>query len=365
MSLNLSNRLESSLDWANEDGDEVSGVLTNGEVALVSPVSLDSGDVGGDGLLVESVVLGDLGGESGGRLEDLGPGLDGGDVVAHALAWGDVLLEVEDEGLELLDGAEDVEGFEVGQGGLEEAVERGDAGVAGLHLLEVVVSDHAVDETGSELGKHQEVELQVVGGGLDGANGNSEEIGGSLAGGKVLLLSPVALDHVDVVHDLGVVADHVLGDGLNKGAWGSKDGSPGLNGLEVITHTLTSGKSGGELTDELLGSHDGLDVGARLEVGDESLDIGDNTLGVGDTGRDLSQVVVANEANNETFNELKLGLDAEVDGLGGSDGANSEGKSISGVLTGIKVGTGRPVSLLLSEVSLDLGTVEEPVLGDG
>jgi len=151
-----------SLDGANEDGDEVSGVLAGGEVGLGGPVGAHGGDVRRHGALVEHVVLGHGRREAGGLLEDLGPGLDGSDIVAHALAWSNILLEVEDEGLNGLEGGEDVEGLKVGKSRLEEAVERGDASVARLHLGEVVVTDHAVDETGSELGKHQEVQVEVV-----------------------------------------------------------------------------------------------------------------------------------------------------------------------------------------------------------
>ena len=107
-------------------------------------------------------MLGDGRGERLRLLEDLSPGLDGLNIVAHVLAWSNVDLEVEDEGLDVLDGFDDVEGLEVLERSLEEAVERGDASVAGLHLLEVVVANHAVDETSGELGKHQDVELKVV-----------------------------------------------------------------------------------------------------------------------------------------------------------------------------------------------------------
>ena len=151
-----------SLDGAHEDSDEVSGVLSGGEVGLVGPVGAHGSDVGSDGLLVQHVVLGDSRGKSRGALEDLSPGLNGGDVVAHSLARSNVFLEVGDEGLDLLDGVKDVEGLDVGEGSLKEAKEGGHALVARLHLSKVVVSHHTINEASHHLGQHQEIHFQLA-----------------------------------------------------------------------------------------------------------------------------------------------------------------------------------------------------------
>ena len=118
---------------ANKDGDEVGSGDTRGEEALGIPVSLDGGDVGADSLLVEEVVLGGLGDEGLGLLEDGGPLLNSLDVVTHGGARSNIKLEVVDELLELFHGFDDVETLNVVESGLEVGEERGDASVAGLH----------------------------------------------------------------------------------------------------------------------------------------------------------------------------------------------------------------------------------------
>ena len=203
-----------SLHGSNEDSDEVGGGATGSEVAGGTPVGLDGGDVGGDGLFVEEVVLGGLGDEGLGLLEDGGPLLDLLDVVTHVGARSNIELEVVDHLFELLHGSEDVETFNVLKSGLHVAEERGDTGVAGLHLGEVVVTNHAVHETSGEVGEGQKVHADnglsnLSGLGLlDGADSDEKEIGGGLAGSVVLSSSPVGLDGGDISIDSLLVEDH-------------------------------------------------------------------------------------------------------------------------------------------------------------
>ncbi len=199
-----------SLDVANKHGDEVGGGDTSGEEALGIPVGLDGGDVGGDCLLVEEVVLGGGGDKSLGGLEDSSPLLNGLDVVTHVGARSNIELEVVDELLQLLHSFDDVEALNVDESGIEVGEERGDTSVAGLHLSEVVVANHSVDETGGEVGEGQKVHADNLLSRLDlnGADGGDEEISGGLTRSEVVSGSPVALDESDVgIHGF-LVEDH-------------------------------------------------------------------------------------------------------------------------------------------------------------
>ena len=201
-----------SLHGSNEDSDEVGGGASGSEVAGGTPVGLDGGDVGGDGLFVEEVVLGSLGDEGLGLLEDGGPLLDLLDVVTHVGAGSNIELEVVNHLFELLHGSEDVESFDVLEGSLGVGHERGDTSVAGLHLGEVVVTNHAVHETSGEIGEGQKVHadngLVDFSGLLDGAYSDVKEVGGSLAGSVVLSSRPVGLDGGDISIDSLLVEDH-------------------------------------------------------------------------------------------------------------------------------------------------------------
>ncbi len=200
-----------SLDMANKDGDEVGSGNTRGEEALGTPVSLDGGDVGADGLLVEEVVLGSLGDEGLGLLEDSGPLLNSLDVVTHGGARSNIKLEVVDEFLELFHGFDDVETLNVDESGVEIGEKRGDASVAGLHLGEVVVTNHSVNETGGEVGEGQKVHADnLLGrlGNLNGTDGGDEEVSGGFTRLEVFSGSPVTLDGGNVGIDGFLVEDH-------------------------------------------------------------------------------------------------------------------------------------------------------------
>mgnify|MGYP000865752028 CR=1 FL=1 len=69
---------------------------------------------------------------------------------------------MEDESLELLDDSEGMEDLYVLGCLVEVTVKGRDTCVATIHLLEVAVADHAVDEASGGLGPHQEVEIEVV-----------------------------------------------------------------------------------------------------------------------------------------------------------------------------------------------------------
>lgn len=126
-----------------------------------------------------------------------------------------------DEFFELLEGTEDVETFEILEGGFEETTELGGGIVTGLHLGEVVITDHAVDEASSELGDGQDVERIVsdlfardnsVSG--NRADSLSESISGINTSIEVFTRSPVSLLVGDISLDGIAVQEPVLGNGL-------------------------------------------------------------------------------------------------------------------------------------------------------
>merc|ERR1719273_1377781 len=213
----------SGLDGSDQGGDEIGSLDAGVEVLVGGPVGLDRCDVAGDSLLVEKEVLGGVGNE-----------------------------------------------------GLGLGEERGDASVAGLNLFEMVVANHAVDETSSEVWEHHDVKSDnLLGGNLDGANGDGEQVSGGLASLVVFCTAPVNLDGVDVAHDLGFVEDHMLGNGRDQVSLVSEDGSPLLDSLEIVTHALASGEG------SLEGSDGGLNILGSLE---DSLDISDGSLTIGEAG---------------------------------------------------------------------------------
>ena len=356
----------SGLDGSDQGGDEIGSLDAGVEVLVGGPVGLDRCDVAGDSLLVEKEVLGGVGNEGLGLGEDSGPLLDGGEVVVHSSvhARSHVGLEVEDELLELLDGGEDVEGLEVLERGIKVGPERGDARVAGLNLFEMVVTDHAVDETSSEVWEHHDVKSDnLLGGNLNGANGDGEQVSGGLASLVVFCTAPVNLDGVDVAHDLGFVEDHMLGNGRNQVSLVSEDGSPLLDSLEIVTHALASGEGSGEGSDGGLNILGSLEPVASLDSLNDSLDISDGSLTIGEAGGDLGEMVVANHAFEKATNEEERSIEWHV-GDAVLNGTDSKSQSGGGVLASVEVATSGPVSLFLCDVSLNLASVQEPVLGN-
>ena len=310
-------------------------------------------------------MLGCSGDEGLWALEDSGPLLDSLEIVAHGsvCARSDIHLEVVDEGLKLLDGSENVEGLEVLERVIEVGPERRDSSVAGLHLGQVVLTNHAVDETSGKLRDANDEAVGLLSWGLNRADSDGKEVSSGLASLEVLSSVPVGLDGLNVTLDLLSVEDHVLGHGGDQRAWVLEDGCPGLDGLNLVTHALASGKS------SLEGSDGGSDILSSLEEVSslDGLDKGGNVidglLTIGEAGLDLSEVVVSNETLKKTTNEQDGSIKRHVSNTV-LDGANSEGKSGGSVLTGVEVVTSRPVSLFLSNVLLDLVSVEKPVLGN-
>ena len=146
--------LGSSGGLAEGEHEDIGNVVTGVVVVGGLPVGLGLGDIGEDGGPVGEEVLGESLDELGGVGEDLGPVLNLGDVVSHALAVSEVLGELGDDVSNLLDSLEDV--LEVSLGKVGDGV--GDLLLKGLGVLEasldlgkVVLANHSEDESGNEL----------------------------------------------------------------------------------------------------------------------------------------------------------------------------------------------------------------------
>ena len=318
---------------------------------------------------MEEVVLGGARDEAGRVLELGGPLLNGSDIVTHVSARGNVHLEVVDESLKVLESLNEVKVLDVLESIGDIVEERLGASVAGLHLREVVLTNHAVDETSSDLRGSEKVNLVGVGRDGDRAETNVEDISGGLAGLEVLLSVPVGLDGGNIVSDLLVVEDHGLGNLLGSALGVLEDGGPLAESLELRAHVLASREHGGDHTGNLLSKAGSLDHVLGLNGLDELLDLGSESLSIGGASLDLIEVVLTDKTVENTSKELNGSLDVgkAVGSLvkSGLHGANSEHEGISGVLASIEVVGSGPVGLLLIDILADLAAVEEPVLGDG
>ena len=238
---------------------------------------------------------------------------------------------MEHEGLELSDRCKDVESLDVGERLLKESVERGHTSVASLHLLQVIVADHAVDETSGKLRKHQEVkvfDLFIHHALLDRAETHSEQVSQSLAGVVVLTGFPVGANELGVVLDLRPVEEHVLGDLLSKLPVGAV--GPRLDRLDILQHVRAVTSASKHLGDERssrLDIRSGSGPAAIGHILDDLLDVSEDITGVLEARLDLVQVVVADEAPQQTADELLFWLKAQVRyGRVGFDWAETEGK---------------------------------------
>lgn len=83
---------------ADSEGESIGNVNTSVEVVTIGPVGLLLGNILLDLSAVEKPVFGNCLGESGGLGEDLAPGFDLGDIIAHALAGGHGSVEFGPDG---------------------------------------------------------------------------------------------------------------------------------------------------------------------------------------------------------------------------------------------------------------------------
>jgi len=138
------------------------------------------------------------------RLEDLGPCLDGSDILIHSFASSKNSGEGSNNGLDVLSGCNPVASLNVRDDTLN--LRNNTLGIRGaeLDLSKVVVSNKTLKKTTKE----EEWSLNWHGGhvstrcGFDGTNSEGKCISGVLAGLEVVLGSPVGLLSCNVSLDL-------------------------------------------------------------------------------------------------------------------------------------------------------------------
>jgi len=314
-----------SFDGSDESGECVSGVGTSGEVVAGGPVSFLLVDVLLDPVLLDDPVLGNSLCENLGFVENLSPVVDGSEVIIHTGAGGHGIVESGGELGVVVNGLDKVTSGEV----VDKVLSVGDdvltAVVASLNFLKVVVSGEAEDHTSNEVGDgeggHAEVVDTVHGGvvRLNGTNSNGGEVSSGETGHPVLLGSPVGLIGSNVGLDSVVVEGGVLGNGLGELCGVSEDGSPLLDGGEIVTHVLAAVESLGDLKHNNTELEDALDHVVPAVLGDLSeseLDLIVHQVATGVAGLDFLKVVFTGHTVKESTKEL-----------GNSSSRDWEGKS--------------------------------------
>ena len=129
----------------------------------------------------------------------------------------------------------------MGDKGVYELLKRSKAIIACLDLVEMVITDHAIEEPSNELSIALEVELDLLLGLIDIERDEQLNSGGGLFTGiKVVARSPVFLLFCNVCFDSHAVEEPVLRDFLGEGSGLFEDSSPVLDLLDVSTHIFAA-----------------------------------------------------------------------------------------------------------------------------
>jgi hypothetical protein len=139
------------LDWSDGNSEEVSSDITSREVLSVGPVRLEGGNISLHLLLVGKEVLAHGLDDLLLVLEDLGPLLDGLDVFRGVLAIRNISFKRLNKLTQVGDGGVLVSALESRDGLLDQVEGLFAVRVAELKLSEVVLGDHAVDESRDKL----------------------------------------------------------------------------------------------------------------------------------------------------------------------------------------------------------------------
>lgn len=178
-------------------------------------------------------------------LEDLGPvehDLEVSIERLELLAAGDGVWQHPDEVANVCGKLHEVEALDVIESGKSIVSKRLQIGHAALELSAVVVAGEAHNEASSEVGnkgvqRRQFEALKSRSRHHDGANHKGQKVGSGSARLEVKSTGPVGLDGGNVGLDLSLVEEVVLGDDLCELSWVLEDLSPGLDGLDVISHS--------------------------------------------------------------------------------------------------------------------------------
>ena len=297
------------LDWANSDGHQIGQVVTSFKVVGCIPVSLKSGDVCVDLPLVESVVLGDRGGQSSGVREDLSPSLNGCDVVTHVLAGAENLRDLQGHQAELKSGLSVIVPasiLDVSNASLNLLHHEVTSVVAGLNLCQVVVTGHAVNESSDEIGCIHNAEIGN-GCGLNRSDSHGHQSGQVVTSLEEVACIPISLKSADVSLDLLLVESVVLGKSGRQLGWVSEDLSPSLDGCDVTIHVLAGAKRLRNLQcrqTELKSSLSVIVPATLLDVCNASINLLVHEFAALEARLDLSQVIITSHSIDETSNEV-------------------------------------------------------------
>ena len=193
-------------------------------------------------------------------------------------------------------------GREVSIPGADLIVDKGVERIAGSALESG--SDVAASVEARVLG---EVVLSTDSEGLDWANDEGEEIGKVGTGLEVASVGPVGLKSSDVSLDLSLVESVVLGGLLGESGWVLENGSPFLDGGDVVTHGLAGGERLRDLEGNKSEVKSSLDIvvpATGLDVLNTSLDLTSHELTTLEASLNLSEVVVTGHTVNESSNEV-------------------------------------------------------------
>merc|ERR1711957_969965 len=206
------------------------------------------------------------------------------------------------------------------------------------------------------------------GSGVDGSDGEDEGIGSGFTGIHVLTTGVVSFDRGDISEDGLVVDQEVLLDsslklgGVLEGLGPGNDGGEvGGNGLAV---SKLSGKGSSDSHEVLNSSGNVIGLGISEGLGEVSLE-GLTTIVA---GLNFGELVLLNKSVEKSSNNSgdSLGGDwGKGNRLSGMDGSDSEDESIGSGFAGIEVLTTGVIGFNGSDVSEDLGVVDEEVLLDG
>ena len=211
---------------------------------------------------------------------------------------------------------------------------------------------------------------------LDWSNENVGDRGQVLTDQEVGASGEVRLEGGDVRRDLPLVQQVVLGNSRDQLGLVCEDRGPALDGAKVILHVLARVQLLWHLeADKEQVKHALSDIvpAASLEVTDGSHELLVHLGCARVASLKLGQVVLSchtvDEASQDVVDHahidvLSVTVVGERDelGWGGSDQSHSD---ISDVLTSIKILGGRPVSLLLCDLSFDSLTILEVIESEG
>ena len=298
-----------AFDRADSDGHESSQVFTSLEEQLGVPVSLQSGNVGLDFLLVEGVVLGKSGRQLGRVSEDLGPGLDGCDVLVHVFAGVEGLWDLQGHQAEIKSSLGVIIPaalLDISDTSLNLLSHELATGVAGLDLGQMVVAGHAVDESSDEISCAHDTDVSSSCG-LDGSNSDSHQSSQIVTSLEEILCIPIGLKSGDVGQDFLLVESVVLGKSGGQLGRVGEDLGPGLDGCDVTVHVLAGAQRLRDLQgrqSELKSSLGIVVPAALLDVLNAVLNLLVHELSPLEAGFDLSQVIVTGHSIDEAGNEV-------------------------------------------------------------